>query len=687
MSSGLGTNYDKGIGVWGAPVMPGLAGKIPNGKVFWVNNAVTGASDNSSCGSKKNPFATINYAFTQCTSANDDWIIVGAGHDESVTVATTSTYTAGACLMNKTGVSVIFCGNGGKRGTITFAATDATLLVNAANITLYGPRFVTGIDAVAAAINPQAADFKMYDVQYYDATSKFTTIQVLTTSAASRMIIDGYKFFSTAGGTQKTDGIKLVGGANITLRNVEITGDFSTSPVNISTTTLTSQLENLYLNNTAAGPQPAMTIGANATGFAKNVKCRVASGTTYVSSVAKIQWGSDCEGFSTDGYGGDPIGTALAAGLEGKIDIVDGYFDVPTANAVTNTTVRDVVGNKSDDLVTTIGTTASLMGYTKGIRSLMTIIGSDNVANSYMGDPIGNKADTATYSLAATKSLMNYLKGVLQMEVLATGTFTTSSATVPADTGRTEASSFWKGCILVPLTGSAALQPRYIAGFNNTGGVFTVDAENPFTAATGTVAYALCKGNVGQTVPAADGTNNTMMAHVVGNKSDIAVWENLSTTQSLIAITKGISRKVTRITTLNAANTDMTGSPTIFTITLGSIQVKNIQFRVTTAIPAGANTLRFQYTPAGGGATTFLCAATDTASAAADQLFTVDGVIATALVKSAAVGISVAADRTGMPIRLAAGTIQAIWSAGAPASGAAIYEMQWEPLTAGATVA
>ena len=73
--------------------------------------------------------------------------------------------------------------------------------------------------------------------------------------------------------------------------------------------------------------------------------------------------------------------------------------------------------------------------------------------------------------------------------IMATGTLTTSSTTVPADTGRTEASNYWNGDILIPLTGAVALQPRKIASFNNTGGVFTL--ETPLTAAPGQVGYVI----------------------------------------------------------------------------------------------------------------------------------------------------------------------------------------------------
>lgn len=73
------------------------------------------------------------------------------------------------------------------------------------------------------------------------------------------------------------------------------------------------------------------------------------------------------------------------------------------------------------------------------------------------------------------------------LNVLASGVFTTSSATVPADTGRTEANDFWNGCYLHILAGSLKGQVKAITDFANTGGVFTTT----LTAVPGLVAYEI----------------------------------------------------------------------------------------------------------------------------------------------------------------------------------------------------
>ena len=87
-----------------------------------------------------------------------------------------------------------------------------------------------------------------------------------------------------------------------------------------------------------------------------------------------------------------------------------------------------------------------------------------------------------------------FLKSGADLAVIATGTFTTSSATVPADTGRTEATGYFNGCLLVPLTGADANQPRIISTFTATSGVFAMDTA--FTAATGLVTYNILANQV-----------------------------------------------------------------------------------------------------------------------------------------------------------------------------------------------
>ncbi len=74
--------------------------------------------------------------------------------------------------------------------------------------------------------------------------------------------------------------------------------------------------------------------------------------------------------------------------------------------------------------------------------------------------------------------------------LLVAGTFTTSSATVPIDSNRLEGDHYFDGFLLIPLEGACAFQARKVDVFD-TGGVFNILSDSPFTAATGLVRYVL----------------------------------------------------------------------------------------------------------------------------------------------------------------------------------------------------
>ena len=133
--------------------------------------------------------------------------------------------------------------------------------------------------------------------------------------------------------------------------------------------------------------------------------------------------------------------------------------------------------------------------------------------------------------------------------------------------------------------------------------------------------------------------------------------------------------------TKSLAAADLTSTTTRFTVSGGPVKIRALGLHITTALPAGANTLKFSFTPTGGTATD-LSGTTDTASAGAQQLFMLDGTKATGPIKTTDVGIQAAGQPlTNMPIVLGTGIITTIFSGGPPATGAATLFVQWEPLT------
>ena len=180
----------------------------------------------------------------------------------------------------------------------------------------------------------------------------------------------------------------------------------------------------------------------------------------------------------------------------------------------------------------------------------------------YVGATGTFTCDAFTVNVEANDLVAVFHESILSIEVLGFGTLTTSSATVPADAGRAaayawETNDYFNGCLLMTTEGAVRSQPRRIVDYVTVTGVFTIDPNNPFTAATGLVDYVIIGGQA-DFVPAADGVNNRTPADVVGNKADAATLDDMSAlaTASLVAEVKRI---LLRLAT-NAFTADVQGA-------------------------------------------------------------------------------------------------------------------------------
>lgn len=116
--------------------------------------------------------------------------------------------------------------------------------------------------------------------------------------------------------------------------------------------------------------------------------------------------------------------------MRGPISWVKSLLAVPTADATTNAYARDVVGNKTDAAVTTVGTTKTIMAYVKGVVGV-----------------VGALADSAANAVGTSSTLMSYIKALVAGSNTGAGTTfwvqksLTSSAIVKAGVDITGASS------------------------------------------------------------------------------------------------------------------------------------------------------------------------------------------------------------------------------------------------------
>jgi hypothetical protein len=405
-ASNFPNGFSQGVTIRGVPIL-----NTHSGKVYWVDS--NGSYNDNYAGTFDKPFSSIENAFNHGALTAGDIIMAKAGHVETVTAA-------GALGMDVAGVAVVFLGEGASRAYITFTtAVGADMDIDAASITLVRPKFVAGIDSLTGPIDVNAADFTIIDGEWHDATDIETTDCIVATAGATRLTIDGWKFFcGTETGDQKQSHIQLNGCDDIVLQNIDIRGNFFVGCIeNVTDEVLNARFKDIYLENLNATPKPAMFIDADATGSCQNVKCKIASGSTYVSNVGKLSWDGDCEGFMGDGYSGDPLGTTLATGIEGKIDIIDAHYDaLPKCVAKTDGAVL----TGADNLFTITGGPVRC----KIVGLVTTIVGG--ASNGKLTFTSTTPAATVDLSAAAV-AIDNDAAGTIYTSQGATAVFTPSA--------------------------------------------------------------------------------------------------------------------------------------------------------------------------------------------------------------------------------------------------------------------
>lgn len=202
------------------------------GNNYWVDS---GTGSNGNNGTFQRPFATIEYAIGKCTANNGDIIMVKPGHAE--TLSDTSSLN-----LDVAGITIIGVGNGTSRPTITIGGGKTTEIdVDAANITVSNFIFKPGYDSLANMIDVNKADFSLIncEISHIDTTYQNVLNCITTDANADRMLIDGftYRGYNTiAAGDSVLACLKIVGGDDITIKNFNIDGYFSTAAIQNVTT-------------------------------------------------------------------------------------------------------------------------------------------------------------------------------------------------------------------------------------------------------------------------------------------------------------------------------------------------------------------------------------------------------------------------------------------------------------------
>jgi hypothetical protein len=248
------------------------------GNIFFVSS-VTGSATGGY--TPDAPAATIAQALALCTASKGDVIIVAPDHAETIA-------TAAGIDINKAGVSIIGLGNGSNRPTITWSATDSTLAISAANVTLKNFRTKVSIDEVVSMILVTGAGVTLDTVDFVETASAQAIQWLLTTNAADQLTIKNctHRQAVAAGSAQKW--IQLVGTDHtVIVDNVfQILANASTSSHLISGST--AVVDCLIARNICRFTGATIDIVINLVTTSTGLICdnRIASGTSVATAAA-----------------------------------------------------------------------------------------------------------------------------------------------------------------------------------------------------------------------------------------------------------------------------------------------------------------------------------------------------------------------------------------------------------------
>ena len=257
------------------------------GNVWFVNS--TGGVDSAGAGtSPDNPFATLNYAISQCTANNGDRIYLMPGHAETISAAAAAPGTAGAGFQaNIAGIDIFGLGSGRLRPTFTYTtATTAAATVSAAQVHFKNCVFICNFDAVVAMITISAADCWFENCEFVTNNATMGVVQCLVTAAtADRFKVTGCRFMgpATNSGTTTTAQIDHESGVDYEIDNCYFTGKMTQAITNTATVLRGKITNNVFV--VATGTK-AINMAAASTPMIAGNKINVPSGTTPVVAAA-----------------------------------------------------------------------------------------------------------------------------------------------------------------------------------------------------------------------------------------------------------------------------------------------------------------------------------------------------------------------------------------------------------------
>lgn len=283
INSGYGMNFIQ------TAVNGGVAGKV-----FFVSSVTTGNIINRiqqmihpDTSGVARFYTTIDAAIGNCVANRGDLIIVLPGHTETVSAA------AGIDC-DVAGITIVGIGSGSLKPTITFStSTAADMDIDAANVTIKNIKFdLTGIDALVAPIDVNAANFTLQDCLVVTASaSAQATLALLTDANANGLTLLNNEFLGTTDAGTAT-AVRIVGGNEHKIVGNRFYGAYTTSLgaiENNTTACLRVLVRNNIIQNATASSTKAMVFDSGSTGTICENKMQILSGTAPITGAA-MSW-------------------------------------------------------------------------------------------------------------------------------------------------------------------------------------------------------------------------------------------------------------------------------------------------------------------------------------------------------------------------------------------------------------
>lgn len=281
-------------------------------------------------------FTTINAALDSCVANRGDIIYILPVHAETVA-------TASGITLDIAGVSVYCLGEGADRPTLTFSATDATMVISAASVAMLNFIVKPSIDSVVSPIVVSGTDCVL-DYEHQDASATVEAVNSLLTTATADRLAVNLKYRGFIAGNACVNAIRLVG-VDTARIFVDFYGVASTSVVEFHTTECYDiEVDGLFHNS-------------GTTDLTKNVVDTVTGSTWYVSADDSAA-GSHFSGGSASAIAADDLsaistnvdailvdtGTTLPATLAAVIDMQEKSVSGSTAVMVNADNVFTIAG-------------------------------------------------------------------------------------------------------------------------------------------------------------------------------------------------------------------------------------------------------------------------------------------------------------------------------------------------------